>query len=58
MYEITDECGMCTTCVNECPNEAIKEKENGGIFEIDQEKCTECGACVQACPLEAIKEKL
>ena len=25
MYKITDECVACGTCLDECPNEAIKE---------------------------------
>ena len=28
MYKITDECVACGTCLDECPNEAIKEGAN------------------------------
>ncbi len=55
MYEITDSCVACSTCVDECPNGAIGEGD--GRCEIDQEKCDGCGSCAQMCPVEAIVEK-
>ncbi|MGO9144840.1 MAG: 4Fe-4S binding protein [Desulfomonilia bacterium] len=55
MYEITDSCISCTTCVGECPNGAISETES--CCEIDQVKCDGCGSCAQMCPVEAIVEK-
>lgn len=54
MYKITDECVACGTCLDECPNEAIKE---GDIYEIDTEVCTECGTCIDSCPNDAIVEE-
>ncbi|GMO57201.1 MAG: 4Fe-4S binding protein [Termitinemataceae bacterium] len=53
-YKITDECVNCGACEDECPSEAISEKE--GVRVIDAAKCADCGSCVDACPSEAIKE--
>lgn len=51
-YKITDECIKCSICVDECPVEAISEREE--IYIIDKNKCTDCGSCADACPSEAI----
>jgi len=57
-YKITDECIMCGTCEEECPNDAISEGED--TYVIDPEKCTECvGAyevskCATNCTVDAI----
>jgi len=48
-----EECVSCGTCVEECPEEAIK-LDDEEIAVVDPEKCTECGTCVEACPSEAI----
>ncbi|HVN72940.1 MAG TPA: 4Fe-4S binding protein [Desulfomonilia bacterium] len=55
MYEITDSCVACSTCVDECPNGAIGE--GNGCCEINQEKCDGCGSCADMCPVNAIVEK-
>lgn len=52
-FKITDECLACGTCLDTCPNEAIKE---GDIYVIT-DSCVECGACVEACPVGAIIEE-
>ena len=52
-FKITDECLACGTCLDTCPNEAIKE---GDIYCIT-DACAECGACVEACPVGAIIEE-
>lgn len=53
-YVITEDCAACGACMEECPNEAIKEGDP--IYVIDPEVCADCGACAEACPNEAIKE--
>ena len=53
-YVITADCAACGACMEECPNEAIKE---GDIFVIDADACAECGACMDACPNGAIIEE-
>jgi NAD-dependent dihydropyrimidine dehydrogenase PreA subunit len=55
MYEITDSCIACSTCIGECPNGAVSEGD--GCCEIDQEKCDGCGSCANMCPVDAITEK-
>jgi NAD-dependent dihydropyrimidine dehydrogenase PreA subunit len=55
MYEITDSCIACSTCIDECPSGAIKENDSG--CKIDQEKCDGCGSCAQMCPADAIVKK-
>jgi ferredoxin len=52
-YVIGDDCIGCGTCAEDCPAEAISEKEDK--FVIDPELCTECGTCADNCPLEAPK---
>lgn len=51
-YEITDDCTLCRSCVDECQITAIKEKDDK--YEIDQEVCVECGACEFVCDSGAI----
>ena len=51
-YKISDECVNCESCVDECENNAISEK-NGQQW-IDPEKCQDCGKCAEACPSSAI----
>ena len=51
-HKISDACVSCCSCVGDCPNEAISEKD--GQYGIDPAKCTDCGACVATCPTEAI----
>lgn len=55
-----DECTQCGACIDECPNEAISENDDGDVL-IDASKCTECKEqdppepnCVPACAFEAI----
>lgn len=58
-YKITEECIMCGTCEEECPNGAISEGED--TYVIDPDKCTECvGAyevskCATNCSVNAIE---
>ena len=47
-----DTCTGCAACVEACPVEAIKIKDD--IAVVDADTCTDCGACVDACPTEAI----
>lgn len=54
-YEITEECIMCGTCIEECPEDSIEHGQE--IFLINPEKCVECGLCEEACPVEAIIKK-
>ena len=38
-------------CVDECPVNAIVEKDGKAVIEKDA--CIECGACAGVCPVEA-----
>lgn len=51
-HVINDECTNCAVCEEECPEEAISEKNDKRV--IDAGKCTDCGACVESCPVDAI----
>ena len=53
-HVITDECIACGACLDECPEEAIKEGDEK--YTIDAGSCTDCGTCVEVCPTEAIEE--
>lgn len=41
------------TCVNTCPENAIKINENG-VAEVIREICISCGACIRKCPKSCI----
>jgi len=50
---ITDECVSCGACVEECPREAISERDD--VFTIDPSRCDGCAeldtpACLEVCP--------
>jgi ferredoxin len=59
-YKITDDCTLCGSCEEECPNKAISQPDPDEIFKIDPAKCTECVGffdepqCVSVCPSECI----
>ena len=54
----TDECMVCGTCEDDCPNGAIRMK--GDTYVIDPAKCTECEGffdkpnCAANCPADCI----
>lgn len=51
-------CYGCTACVNICPVQAMKMKEDekGFLYPIiDKDKCTECGLCNKICKFETPK---
>lgn len=48
-----DDCVMCGTCADACPNEAISEGD--GAYVINADECVDCGTCEGECPNEAIK---
>jgi NAD-dependent dihydropyrimidine dehydrogenase PreA subunit len=49
-----EDCVNCGACEDECPNEAISEKD--GVRWIDPDKCVDCGSCVDECGSDAIVE--
>ncbi|MBU1261944.1 4Fe-4S binding protein [bacterium] len=54
-YVITEECTACGTCAEECPTEAIVEKED--TYWVNPDDCTDCGTCAEVCPVGAIIEE-
>jgi DMSO reductase iron-sulfur subunit len=40
------------SCVEACPNGAIRKREEDGIVVVDKHKCTGCGECFYACPYQ------
>jgi ferredoxin len=58
MKVVPSNCTGCSACEQECPNDAISEKD--GLCIIDPSKCTECighydtQQCVAVCPMDAI----
>lgn len=54
-YVITEECTACGVCSEECPAEAITEKED--TYWINPDDCTDCGTCAEVCPVGAIIEE-
>ena len=59
-YKITDDCTLCGSCEEECPNKAITQPDPDSIFIIAKDKCTECvghfteAQCVSVCPSDAV----
>ena len=47
------DCEGCGTCIERCPNRAIK-RNKAGICEIDHAICLTCGYCSPVCPVRAI----
>ncbi len=52
-YKISDDCINCGACKDECPVEAIEEKDDKMI--IKEDLCLDCGACASVCPVDAPK---
>jgi NAD-dependent dihydropyrimidine dehydrogenase PreA subunit len=52
-YKISSECLACGSCLEACPNGAIKE---GDTYSINADDCLDCGACADTCPTGAISE--
>ena len=60
--KITDSCICCSSCIDECPVEAIVDEDDNPIGEeiyyVYEDKCVECvghydkPACALACPTE------
>ncbi len=46
-------CRGCTTCVKNCPTEAIRVRS--GKATILPNRCIDCGTCIRACPHKAVK---
>lgn len=46
-------CRGCTTCIKNCPTEAIRVRNGKAMILSD--RCIDCGKCIQVCPHKAIK---
>ncbi|MBQ6128472.1 MAG: 4Fe-4S binding protein [Lachnospiraceae bacterium] len=51
-YFITDSCIGCGNCVSVCPQNCIRQ--DGVLFQIEQDHCLHCGNCMNACPVGAV----
>ena len=52
-YTVTENCILCGTCWEICPNDAIVEHE--WYYRID-DSCMDCGMCIRVCPNTAIRK--
>jgi len=43
-----EKCVGCTTCIKQCPTEAIRVRK--GRASIQPERCIDCGECIRTCP--------
>jgi len=50
-----DNCVLCATCIQTCPNKAISTRKRKIIF--DYSKCIACFCCQESCPSSAIRVK-
>ena len=56
--KITEEpCSLCGTCVEVCPDGAVRLEDGMNAPEIDFGKCLACGKCVRACPTGTLAEE-
>ncbi len=46
-------CRGCTTCIKNCPTEAIRVRS--GKATILDDRCIDCGTCIRVCPHKAVK---
>jgi len=46
-----EKCRGCTNCIKQCPNEAIRVREERA--RILEERCIDCGECIRICPNHA-----
>lgn len=49
-----ERCTGCGSCVEVCPEEALRLDEDEEKVVLTPELCVECGACVHECPEHAI----
>jgi 6-hydroxynicotinate reductase len=58
MHWIDEEkCTKCRLCVENCPVEAIHQKDKKAVPGIDGETCVDCNLCSKLCPVSAISQK-
>jgi len=50
---IKEKCKGCTTCIKQCPTEAIRVRRGRAI--IVEDRCIDCGQCIRVCPHHAKK---
>lgn len=50
---ISEKCDLCAKCVDVCPKNVFKIKNNSLVI-IDRYACTTCSLCVEVCPNNAI----
>lgn len=46
-------CLGCTTCIKNCPTDAIRVRNRKAI--ILEDRCIDCGKCIQVCPHKAVR---
>ena len=50
---VKEKCMGCTTCIKQCPTEAIRVRRGRAI--LIAERCIDCGQCIRVCPHHAKK---
>ena len=55
VYLIENLCKGCTNCINRCPTQAIRVRNNKAV--ITPGRCVDCGECIRICPHHAKKAK-
>lgn len=55
VYLLENLCKGCTNCINRCPTQAIRVRNNKAV--ITPGRCIDCGECIRICPYHAKKAK-
>ena len=55
VYLMENLCKGCTNCINRCPTQAIRVRNNKAV--ITPGRCIDCGECIRICPHHAKKAK-
>ncbi|HPT34446.1 MAG TPA: 4Fe-4S binding protein [Bacillota bacterium] len=51
---LPDKCSRCSTCLENCPVDALSWSQEGEHLAVNVDRCIGCGVCASACPEEAL----
>jgi ech hydrogenase subunit F len=57
LYNVVEECNLCTVCAVKCPSQCIKVDRKKATWVYDPFACVYCGVCVASCPAKSLHQK-